>query len=189
MQMLQPILYKKISIHSENQARGLIESLIFRSKMVIYLFVSMPIKPNTTVKLLCHCPLLISLVLYMGGNNCSRFSALFQSVNDLPHLKYFSINPIALLKTCFVHLPNTSIFHCVTHLDLSPHWPCQWEVVIRGFNYLHHLTHLLITWQQSIVAHIYSLCLQILLSHPTTSILWFPLVIHSILALSDVNAP
>lgn len=147
MQRLQPILYKKISIHSENQARRLIESLTSRSKTVIYLFVGTPIKPNTTVKLLRRCPLLISLVLYAGGNNCSRFSALLQSVNDLPHLKYFSVDPIALFKTRFVHLPNASIFHRVTHLDLTTHW--TWEAVTRGFNYLYHLTHLSITWQQS----------------------------------------
>ena len=147
MQSLQPILYKKISIHSENQARGLIESFTSRSKMVIYLFVGIPIKPNMTGKLLYCCPLLISLVLYAGGNSCSRFSTLLQSVNNLSHLKYFSVDPTALFKTHFTHLPNTSIFHHVMHLDLTTHW--TWEMVMRGFNYLYHLTHLPITWQQS----------------------------------------
>ena len=149
MQRIQPILYRKISIYSDTNAERLIYSLTHKPKKILYLFLSMSIHPSTTSKLLRHCPLLVNLVLY-GSISPVKCGMIIQALNGLAHLKFLSVDPASLFQMHFVHLPNASVFHRITHLDLTAHWTS--EAIIRGFQFLNHLTHLSITWKQARLA-------------------------------------
>ena len=107
----------------------------------------MSVPPGTVAMLLRRCPRLINLVLHGGGNSLSRFHVILNSLNNLTHLKYLSVDPALFFQTRFVHLPDTSAFHRVTHLDLTTHW--AWDIIVGGVQYLHCLTHLSMTWKIS----------------------------------------
>ena len=146
MRRIQPILYRKISIYLDDNAERLIYSLTCKPEKVLYLFLSMSILPSITSRLLRCCPLLVSLVLY-GGIGPSKHHMVLRALNGLPHLKFLSVDPASLIQRSFVYLPDASVFHCVTHLDLTAHWTS--EAIIRGFQFLAHLTHLSITRKQA----------------------------------------
>ncbi|KAH0834939.1 hypothetical protein J3R83DRAFT_10632, partial [Lanmaoa asiatica] len=134
-------------------------------------------------KLLRHCPRLMNLVLRAGGNILGKYRIIVDAVNSLPCLKFLSIDPAVVFQTRFVHLPDASMFHHISHLDLTTQW--SWEAVARGFQYLYCLTHLSITWKQS---RYVTDALQDLLRRPdfTMLVLWTdqpetcPLVINSL---------
>ncbi|KAI9567876.1 hypothetical protein HD554DRAFT_2039274 [Boletus coccyginus] len=180
---LQPILYRKISIYCDVTAKDLIQSLTIRPKRILYLFVGVSVHPSTTAKLLRLCPRLMNLVLRAGGNILSKYRVVIDAVNSLPHLKFLSIDPAVVFQTRFVHLPDASMFHRISHLDLTTRW--SWEAVVRGFQYLCCLTHLAITWKQSRYA---TDALRDLLRRPDFAmlVLWrdelatYPLVINSL---------
>ena len=125
----------------------------------------------------------MNLVLRAGGHILGKYCMIVNAVNSLPGLKFLSIDPTVVFQTRFVHLPNASMFHCISHLDLTTQWP--WEAVVRGFQYLCCLTHLLITWKQS---RYVTDALQDLLCRPDFAmlVLWrdklatYPLVISSL---------
>jgi len=128
-------------------ARDLIHSLTIRPKWILYLFIGVSIHPSTTAKLLRLCPQLMNLVLCAEGNILSKYCIVVNAINSLPYLKFLSIDPAVVFQTRFVHLPDASMFHRISHLDFTIQW--FWEAVVRGFQYLCYLTHLMITWKQS----------------------------------------
>ncbi|KAH0832280.1 hypothetical protein J3R83DRAFT_13274 [Lanmaoa asiatica] len=180
---LQPILYRKIFIYCDVTAKNLTMSLTTRPKQILYLFIGMSVHPTTTAKLLQHCPQLMNLVLRAWGNILGKYRIIVDTINSLPSLKFLSIDPTVVFQTHFVHLPDTSMFHHISHLDLTTQW--SWEAVARGFQYLYCLTHLSITWKQS---HYVMDALQDLLRRPDFAmlVLWTdqletcPLVINSL---------
>ena len=106
----------------------------------------MSIHPSITCRLLRHCPQLVNLILY-GSISPVKYGIITQALNGLAHLKFLSVDVASLFQMRFVYLPNASVFHHVTHLDLTAHWTS--EAVIRGFQFLASLTHLSITWKQA----------------------------------------
>ena len=97
MRRIQPILYRKISIYSDDNAERLIYSLTCKPEKVLYLFLSMSILPSITSRLLRCCPLLVSLVLY-GGIGPSKHHMVLQALNSLPHLKFLFVDLSHLYK-------------------------------------------------------------------------------------------
>ena len=143
LRRIEPILYKKISIFSDARAQSLLLSLTTRLKTILCLHIGMSVPPGTVAILLRRCPRLINLVLHGGGNSLSRFHVIINALNALTYLRYLSVDPALFFKTPFVHLPDTSVFHRVTHLDLTTHW--SWNITTTGVQHLLHLTHLSMT--------------------------------------------
>ena len=121
-----------------------------RPKTVLYLHISMSISPGTVAMLLRCCPHLINLVLHGGGNSLCRFNVILNALNNLMYLRYLSLDPALFFQMRFMYLPDTSAFHCVTHLDLTTHWAL--DTIASGFQYLNRLTHLSMTWKMSRMA-------------------------------------
>lgn len=107
----------------------------------------MSVPPGTVATLLRRCPHLISLALHGGGNSLCRFHVILNALNNLTYLRYLSVDPAMFFQTHFVHLPDTSVFHRVTHLDLTTHWAL--DTIASGFQHLYRLTHLSMTWKMS----------------------------------------
>jgi len=149
LQRIEPILYRKISILSEARAQSLLHSLTTgsRSKIVLCLHIGMSVPPGTAAMLLRRCPHLINLALHGGGNSLCQFHVILNVLNNLTYLRYLSVDPAQFFQTHFVHLPDTSTFHRVTHLDLTTHWTL--DTIASGFQHLYHLTHLSMTWKMS----------------------------------------
>ncbi|KAI9572494.1 hypothetical protein HD554DRAFT_2036068 [Boletus coccyginus] len=125
----------------------------------------------------------MNLVLRTGGQIQGKYRVVIDAVNSLPYLKFLSIDPAVVFQTRFIHLPDASMFHRISHLDLTTQR--SWEAVARGCQYLYRLTHLSITWRQS---RFLTDALQALLHHPDFAmlVLWkdelaaHPLVINSL---------
>ena len=144
---IKPILYRRISILSEACAESLLYSLTMRLKTILYLHIGMSISPGTAAMLLHRCPCLINLVLHGGGNSLCEFNMILNALNNLMYLRYLSLNPALFFQTPFVHLPDTSAFHHVTHLDLTTQWVL--DTIATGAQHLNCLTHLSMTWKMS----------------------------------------
>ena len=147
MQRVKPILYRKIYIFHELDAQSLVESLTFRSKTVVCLYVGTSVLPDTVTTLLCLCPRLRKLNLRAGGNSFCHFQTILSALDDLTHLRDLSLNPALLFGTRYVYLPDAAIFHRLTHLDLTTTW--TWEAITTGFHILPRLTHLSVSWGSS----------------------------------------
>ena len=107
----------------------------------------MSVPPGTVAMLLRRCPRLINLALHGGGNSLCRFHVILNALNNLTYLRFLSVDPALFFQTRFVHLPDTSVFHRVTHLDLTTHWAL--DTIASGFQHLSRLTHLSMTWKMS----------------------------------------
>ena len=147
LQRIEPTLYRKISILSEARAESLLRSLSTRSKTVLSLHIGMSVPPGTTAMLLHHCPRLINLIHHGRGNSLCQFHVILNALNNLTYLRYLSVDPALFFQMRFVYLPDTSAFHCVTHLDLTTHWAL--DTIASGFEHLYRLTHLSMTWKMS----------------------------------------
>ena len=144
-QRIEPILHRKIIILSKAHAESLLHSLTTRSKAVLYLQIGMSVPPGTVAMLLRHCPRLINLSLHGGGNSLCQFHVILNVLNNLTYLRFLSVDPALFFQTCFVYLPDTSVFHHVTHLDLTTHWAL--DTITSGSQHLSRLTHLSMTWR------------------------------------------
>ena len=118
-----------------------------RSKAVLYLQIGMSVPPGTVAMLLRRCPHLINLALHGGGNSLCRFHVILNALNNLTYLRFLSVDPALFFQARFVYLPDTSVFHHVTHLDLTTHWAL--DTITSGFQHLSHLTHLSMMWKMS----------------------------------------
>ena len=107
----------------------------------------MSVPPGTVAMLLRCCPCLINLALHGGGNSLCWFHVILNTLNNLTYLRPPSVNPALFFQTCFVYLLDTSVFHCVMHLDLTTHWAL--DTITSGFQHLSHLTHLSMMWKMS----------------------------------------
>ena len=154
---------------SEAQIQNLLYSFTMNLKHILYLHIGLSVSPGTIFMLLRHCSHLVSLALLGGGTSLHRFHEILHTLNDLQHLRYLSVDPTVLFQTQYVHLPDMDAFHHVTHLDLIADWAL--DTFASRAQYLHHLTHLSMTWKMS---HTTTHGLQVLLQHPNCKLvlLW-----------------